>query len=257
MKAFVPLAVTLVVASLLSNAAFADGAFKDDPVPSPLSWSGLYVGLQAGYSWGDVDWNLDYPFATPIKSTTKFDTDHFIAGGHLGYQRQFDAWVIGAEVAVDAGFDEQTIGGVNLWSPGVGSLETRMGPLFTATGRLGYARDRWLAYAKGGYAGANISLNSDDGVPPNYYSKSSDWHNGWTVGGGLEYALFPSMSVGVEYDYVDLGGVSATVPITYADGSQVGSATTIHDASSITQMVMARVSFRLDRDRYTEPAPLK
>jgi hypothetical protein len=34
--------------------------------------------------------------------------------------------------------------------------------LTTVTGRLGYARDRWLAYAKGGWAGADVELTLFD-----------------------------------------------------------------------------------------------
>ncbi|MBS0234649.1 MAG: porin family protein [Proteobacteria bacterium] len=245
--------LTLIAASnLIAGAALAGDGFGD-AIPSPISWSGLYVGMEAGYNWGDVDWNLNYPYAGPVRSDRKFDTDHFLGGGFVGLQRQFGHWVVGGEVGVDAGFSSQNIGGVDLYlGNDVGTLETKVGPLFSATARLGYAQDRWLAYVKGGYAGANISLNSDDGVPPDYYSHSSDWHNGWKAGGGIEYALLPSTSVGLEYDYVDLGSVADTVPLTYSDGSRVGPSTT-HSADFTTQMIMARVTFRLERDEPVEP----
>jgi opacity protein-like surface antigen len=35
-------------------------------------------------------------------------------------------------------------------------------------------------------------------------ANSSDWANGWIVGGGAEYAFCKSLSLGVEYDYADL-----------------------------------------------------
>jgi outer membrane immunogenic protein len=31
------------------------------------------------------------------------------------------------------------------------------------------------------------------------------WHNGWTVGGGIEYAFAPNWSAKLEYLFVDLG----------------------------------------------------
>jgi outer membrane immunogenic protein len=250
MSAFARFGLTLAASTLFAGGACAGGGFADT-IPSPINWSGLYVGMEAGYNWGDIDWNLNYPYATPVRSDRKFDTDHFVGGGFAGLQRQFGSWVLGGEIGVDAGFASQTTGGVNLYSPTVGTLEAKAGPLFSATARLGYARDRWLAYVKGGYAGANISLNSDDGVFPNYYSHSSDWHNGWKAGGGIEYAVLPSISVGLEYDYVNLGGVSDTVPVTYSGGN-LGVNTT-HNADFTTQMIMARVTFRLQRDEPVEP----
>src|SRR5262245_5157762 len=46
--------------------------------------------------------------------------------------------------------------------------------LTTVTGRVGYARDKWLAYAKGGLAGADIELTLfDHGTPVR--ANSSDW----------------------------------------------------------------------------------
>jgi outer membrane immunogenic protein len=71
--------------------------------------------------------------------------------------------------------------------------------LTTVTGRVGYARDKWLAYTKGGWAGADIELTLfDHGTPVR--ANSSDWANGWTVGGGGEYAICKNLSLGVEYD---------------------------------------------------------
>ena len=41
------------------------------------------------------------------------------------------------------------------------SVELR--DIFTLTGRLGYADDRWLAYAKGGWANAKVSASYSPG----------------------------------------------------------------------------------------------
>ena len=71
--------------------------------------------------------------------------------------------------------------------------------LATVTGRLGYARDRWLVYAKGGWAGADVELTLFDRFTP-VRASSATWANGWTVGGGAEYALGESLSLAVEYD---------------------------------------------------------
>ncbi len=74
-----------------------------------------------------------------------------------------------------------------------------------------FAQDRWLAYAKGGWAGANIELKLNE---PNtgIHAGDTSWANGWTVGGGGEYALGPHLSLGVEYDYAELDTGRSTLP---------------------------------------------
>ena len=72
------------------------------------------------------------------------------------------------------------------------------------TGRLGYARDQYLFYAKGGGA---WSHNNYDLVT----STGTDWHwdgihSGWTAGAGLEWAFTPGWSAKFEYQYYDFGG---------------------------------------------------
>jgi len=66
--------------------------------------------------------------------------------------------------------------------------------LTTVTGRIGYAQGKWLAYAKGGWAGADVQLTLfDHGIPVR--ANSSDFANGWTVGGGGEYAIGRNVSL--------------------------------------------------------------
>ena len=81
---------------------------------------------------------------------------------------------------------------------------TDINQILTVTARLGYAWDRWLAYLKGGYAGAEIETSSlliSTGVRSNQVQ----WQNGWTIGGGLEYILTRNVTVGIEYNFIDLG----------------------------------------------------
>ena len=87
-------------------------------------------------------------------------------------------------------------------------------------GRLGYAFDRALLYATGGIAFADASIQSNF-VPvtagavnfPGSRASDSTVLVGPTVGGGLEYALTPNISLAAEYRYTDYGhdhcGISA------------------------------------------------
>src|SRR6266705_2579759 len=68
------------------------------PVVAPAlvyDWTGLYVGGDAGYSWGrtDVDYTLG---GLPVARTT-LDPNTFIGGGQIGYNWQLGAMVLGVE----------------------------------------------------------------------------------------------------------------------------------------------------------------
>jgi len=88
-------------------------------------------------------------------------SDGLEAGGQLGVNHQMGSLVAGLEIA----------GGYVHWGPvhTIGSVRLR----------AGYAFDRFLAYAAGG-------LGIEDTV-------------GWTLGGGVEYALTDHWIIGAEY----------------------------------------------------------
>jgi outer membrane immunogenic protein len=190
-----------------------------------------------------MDWGLAYPFGAPPASSD-FNNDGVIAGGHLGYQHQFGPWVLGAEVSLTGGFDKDTLGGIDLFGGStVGVLQTDIDWMVLATARVGYAWDRWLAYVKGGYAGAMIELHSDDNVPPDFIATSRKLHSGWTVGIGAEYMVASSVMLGIEYNYVNLSADLSTPVFNEVSGAQVGTA--VSDVDTEIHSVMARLSFKL------------
>ncbi len=87
----------------------------------------------------------------------------------------------------------------------------------TIRGRLGFALDRVLLYATGGaaFAGVTNSYQSPFG-----YSSIGKSVAGWTIGGGLEYALTSNWSVRAEYRYTDFGSWT-DYPLTAALGGNV------------------------------------
>src|SRR5450830_648084 len=93
--------------------------------------------------------------------------------------------------------------GTTKWDDPCGHKTDFMGSL---TGTLGYATGRSLFYLKGGgaYSRDRVSVSNYDNVPIPPASKSSDRY-GWTVGGGVAYAISPRWSVNAEYDHYDFG----------------------------------------------------
>jgi outer membrane immunogenic protein len=121
-------------------------------------------------------------------------------GGHIGYSVQSGSVVAGIEVsftslimdaARDTGLEGTTAFG-----------ESRIDNLVLVTGRLGWAFDRSLIYAKGGWASADVDLNF--GVGTTLTGTTSGRENGWTAGLGWAHALTKDVSVAVEYNYVHL-----------------------------------------------------
>ena len=161
-------------------------AYKAPSYVAPVfTWSGFYLGANLGYAWGTAKW-------TAPAATTK--PDGFLGGATLGYNMQTGIWVWGLE----GDFDYTAIKG----SAGCGGGVTctfKDQWLATTRGRIGYAGwNNVMTYITGGAAFADVKATSA-GV-----SKST-MRVGWTLGAGLEYALWSNWSVKAEYLYADLG----------------------------------------------------
>src|ERR1700730_4287464 len=87
--------------------------------------------------------------------------------------------------------------------------------LSTVRARAGLAFNNVLIYATGGAAFSNWQVNHQftDNVFGYVYSQVSiTTRTGWTVGGGLEYAVTHNWLLRGEYLYADFGTVTNTVP---------------------------------------------
>jgi outer membrane immunogenic protein len=217
----------LIVAGAIIIAA-AGSAFSADlpqPVPgapkpyAPYSagvydWSGLYIGVNAGYGVGTSNWtdpNNPNPAGTP--STGDFTITGFLVGGTVGANFQTGEFVFGVEVDGDgsgirgtaapaSGFCALTTAALST-ATGCQTQNTWMG---TARGRIGYAFDRVLVYGTGGLALGNIHAGLTTPGMTTFYDSTAK--AGWAAGGGIEYAFADQWSVKVEYLYVDLGNGS-------------------------------------------------
>ena len=77
----------------------------------------------------------------------------------------------------------------------------------SATGRAGYAWDRWMLYVKGGVAwlGDRYDVTGTFTGVPFDLRRLGDQRLGWTAGGGVEWAFSDDWSVTLEYDYYGFG----------------------------------------------------
>ena len=189
------------------------------------NWSGVFIGGHIAAALSQIDW----AFTTPAEGT-----DHneraFGGGVHAALQRQWGRMVAGVEVSYTwIDFDSTSASAA---APGT-TFSSNVSDLLIVAGKLGYAQDRWLAYAKAGYASADFELRSTTG---GVTSSSSSREHGWMMGIGMDYALSNRIILGVEYDW----SFFSLDPRTVA-GNQA-------DASADIQMIAARLTFKFGRD---------
>jgi outer membrane immunogenic protein len=164
--------------------------------PSAPSWTGFYVGLNAGYAFGDADWST---FAADPSPTG------FLVGGTLGYNLQTGSWVWGIEGDMAwANIDDS-----------VGARTSEIAWFGTARGRIGYAGwGSMMPYITAGAAFAGV----ENSIGP---ASTSETRVGWTAGVGLEYMVWTNWSMKFEYLYADLGTADAPGPSTVDMNSHI------------------------------------
>lgn len=194
-----------VVAAVIAIGAIPMASAADLPVKAPFvktmpvatyNWTGFYLGLEGGWAHSDQRWT-----AVGGVSTGNFSGDGGLVGLTAGYNWQTGMWVFGAEGDIswaDIKATDSTTGGCSAGAPCTAKIDW----LGTIRGRVGLAADRWLFYVTGGAAFADVK-NSQLGLSP--LATATTTAAGWTVGGGIEAALWGNWSAKVEYLYVDIG----------------------------------------------------
>jgi len=188
----------LILASSSVSALAADAVFQRDVVPSaPLSvtpdrydWTGAYAGVTAGALIKGKG----------ISALKHFKDGSFVGGVHVGYNFQLeDNWVVGIEA--EGNLMKAKKDGVSLKNYAAARV------------RAGYAFDRFLPYVDGGVVVGRMEVASAGGVAMKEVKRKSEGraHFGYTVGGGLEYALTDQVTTRVSYHYIDLKNRDYTV----------------------------------------------
>ena len=204
------------------------GLTAPPPPPAPVwSWTGFYVGGNAGYGWGDAndkmtlgglwptDGTGDNLFVGPL-GNHRLRPNGFTGGVEAGYNYQTGQWVWGIEAdweyfGLKKNFSATTNAASGDSYAFASSYKSNW--LVTVRPRLGYAFDRFLPFmppvawrlpikrSHKNITQLNIAFTEGGSV-----SKTTA---GWTVGAGTEYALDNHWSGRKrEYLYVDPGSVS-------------------------------------------------
>ncbi len=184
-----------------ASAGLGEGAYGP---PSAFDWTGCYAGGHAGGLWGTSDkWIVRTEGgAFQGQSLGAHDVDNVIGGVQAGCDYQFaGGFVIG-------------VGGEYGWTGARGThpsarefgvfYHSEVQGLGSATGRIGYAWDRLLAYVEAGFAWQRVDYAASTIITGTAFT-ASDTRSGWTLGAGGEYAMTERVSAFVEYGHYDFG----------------------------------------------------
>jgi outer membrane immunogenic protein len=172
------LAVAIGALTIAASAFAADMTVKA-PVPVAYSWTGFYVGVNAGGTWSKVSQSEDIgvvPYFGPAANGNipsiqnsaagqSLGSSGFTGGLQLGYNWQFNSVVVG----IEADFDGNT-GGAKTASSTV-DYPTAIGLTYTISQsvknnwiatlrpRLGFATGNTLFYVTGGLAAGDVAFS--------------------------------------------------------------------------------------------------
>ena len=209
-----------------------NGPFVDAAVPSTfgaptsfaISDSSADLGSTGFLGGGQVGCNLQFApnWVIGVEADASWANPQ---GGGDGSQQMEGAALIG------------TLPGITTSVNSTGVASSRTDFIATATGRIGYTFGRLgqgMVYAKGGAAWARdkyqfagqVSTSACGSVqivpfPPQcvftnttivtpFNFAASETRLGWTIGTGIEWAVWENWSVKLEYDYLDFGNTTVT-----------------------------------------------
>ena len=226
-------AAALTVAGAISAQAADLPTRKEAPapvfVPPPFSWTGFYVGVNAGGVWntGNSTINAFFPasglFLSSFVPTGRLNSGEsgFIGGGQAGYNWQTGAFVLGVETDFDGTTLSKNVSivGPSFVNPFTGNptdfftanAKASLDWLGTTRGRVGFVAtpdNRLMFYGTGGVAYGGGSANASFFNFNNTFGwagSTSPSRVGWTVGAGLEYAWTNNIILGAEWLYYNLG----------------------------------------------------
>lgn len=187
------------------------------PVPVAYNWTGIYLGLNGGYAFGQ---------STPMSlysngfSAFDYNVNGWLGGVSAGAQIESGRTLLGIEGDID--WTNSTGSGrgnifFNGGTRGQATLSSTVSSISTLRTRIGYAFDNFLFYGTGGIAITNeassltgaLGFICGDGAandPP--CSSLTNLHLGLAAGAGIEYGITPNLSTKLEYMWVGAGALN-------------------------------------------------
>jgi len=191
---------------------------KSIPPPAVYDWTGVYLGFHVGGGilTDSVSQAATSPTGFNFANSGSLRPAGVLGGAQIGANYEFVPWVVG----IEGSWTDSTISGSTLIPCSgpctVGAAVLVAQERFTShalwfaalTGRVGYAANDWLFYAKAGGAWLHVSYTEDliaVGGPTAGSQVISDNRTGFTAGAGIEFGLVENLSGKIEYDFYGFG----------------------------------------------------
>ena len=213
---------TIVAATAISAVGISDAM-------AAAEWSGFYGGIHLGMDSprskaSGTDFfggGEGFDGGEGTSFTNRDMPSQFMGGVQLGYNYQFDRFIIGIEG--DASWFNGSTSRTRFDAPDDATdvLTTSANGLETIRGRAGFLLNDIYIYGTGGaaFSLAKIGLSNDDEGLSTMVRMSS----GWTAGGGVETFVCPNVSLAVNFLYVDLGSKSSSASNEFSEITLHGS----------------------------------
>ena len=168
---------------------------------------------RSGYGFGREN---SYFVPNPGVPSFGVGTSGVIGGGHVGYNFSTQSLPFlggfggsGGVIGIEGDVDGSDLSRVY---PVLGASQATSSPIQgSVRGRIGFAVDRALFYATGGAAFAEFKTST---TFAGFTDSTDNSRVGYTVGGGVEYAITSQWSLRGEYRYSDFGTLSQPLLVT-------------------------------------------
>ena len=190
----------LAIAASTAHAADLPGRYSPAPAYNAMpifTWTGFYAGLNAGYGWNVGDSR----FYDPAFGTVERPPRRRLRRRRPGRLQLPVRHVRGRRRDATFSMPPSATRAPPTAPPITRAI--RDGFFGTIRARAGVAFDRALVYGTGGFAYGDVGGNRGYDPVLGYHSGDEiNW--GWTLGGGVEYAITNNFTAKVEGLYVDL-----------------------------------------------------
>jgi opacity protein-like surface antigen len=237
----------------------ADFPVKAPPAaPAFLDWSGVYLGVHAGYGGGMKDWDLGSDFVA----------SGALIGGQIGINKQLGSLVFGLELdgswANFKGSQFESQGGPLFGGTSSAAFASKIDGMATLAARAGLAADRWFVFAKAGAATAHERHSLDANFAAGgatiatFTASGNETRWGPMIGFGAEYALAGNWTLKGEYNYLHFGVKDVAFDITNTFGGVTTTGVAPAQIEQAIHLVKFGANYRLggpSSEPYFAPVP--
>jgi outer membrane immunogenic protein len=199
-----------LVASLLAAAALNVTAAR---AQEHRPFNGLYFGLHGGNSWQGATGVFDNQNATGnYTNLSGLDVNGGIVGAQLGYNAQWNWFMLGVEGDASAHVDDNSV-----LSPTGIQLASDSSYLASIRGRMGVVVYDWLFF---GTAGVGFSETKFSETTPSlaFNGTLRQRETGAVYGGGIEWQFIHGVTVRGEYLHYNVGNTTE-IPTTFTSAT--------------------------------------